>query len=436
MASASARRWFGVVARVVQLPITLAIVWVAWREPRGFAFGSREFFAHQLLLPGLALTAGIAALAPRRLMLPAVALEWGFFLAPAVLLLTLADAGLLRGAGALLTLAALGVFGVGERGEGAMRSTRRACFGAGLLGGALFVFSMRAPSASTQPRLAPGRAPALTTSSVEQKLQAPAVRALFEARGVRISLNDGVLIERSGRSAWVQPGLRIDSASRHCLWSIVDYEHESLSAWRVAQIDERSWLIGAESRSVVSRVLISIDEDRVTLKTADTLKREVCVHLAQVLSVSLQPERFDTGRLAVAGHSLRIGDLRRDHVGAVIPRGATPAPRESLAWRHGEFALLRAASHEKGPFETLALLPDGDPVFSGYGFKLQVNGFAKQASRAASPTAGWGVSQGAIEAAQHGLSWELAATSLGRGWSTVRLAPGTYELTLTLDPAS
>lgn len=75
-----------------------------------------------------------------------------------------------------------------------------------------------------------------------------------------------------------------------------------------------------------------------------------------------------------------------------------------------------------------------DPVLEVNGWKVQVLGWADQASRAESPTAGWGVSQGAIERVGDSLFYELAATSIGRGWHTVRIAPGTYLLEVVLTP--
>ena len=105
-----------------------------------------------------------------------------------------------------------------------------------------------------------------------------------------------------------------------------------------------------------------------------------------------------------------------------------------VAIRGGRTELLRAASREKGPFETLGSWPVEDPVLTIGGWKVQVQGWAEQGSRDPSPTAGWGVSQAAIERVGDVYLWSLAATSIGRGWHTVRTTPGVYVLEAILTP--
>jgi hypothetical protein len=333
----------------------------------------------------------------------------------------------------LVTLAAVAVFVIADLSAQETRARQRSALVAGLLVGGLFVLLLRAPSASTRPKFTLGEASTLTSepvapsaaadsadpvAAVEHHLVLATAEPLFTGPTLRVSLADELVIEHSDRTLRVNPVLQIDSASAHCLWSIIDYENETPEPWRVAQIGAQSWLIATESRSVSNRTRLTIEGERVTLNVSNTVEREVCVHLAQLLTVSFPRRSDDSAQLEVAGHTLHAGPVR-----------------EALAWRHGEFALLRAEQDEKGPFETLALLPDPDPAFNADGLKFQVAGFAEQASHEASPTAGWGVSQGAIEVVGRSLFWELAATSIGRGWSTVRISPGTYELTLTLEPA-
>src|ERR1041384_2142630 len=103
-------------------------------------------------------------------------------------------------------------------------------------------------------------------------------------------------------------------------------------------------------------------------------------------------------------------------------------------WEAGSISGLRASRREKGPFETLASWNPHDPTLTVGGWEVQALGWAGQASKAESPTAGWGISQGAIERVGDEFLWEFAATSIGRGWHTVRTPPGTYELDVVLTP--
>ena len=73
-----------------------------------------------------------------------------------------------------------------------------------------------------------------------------------------------------------------------------------------------------------------------------------------------------------------------------------------------------------------------DPVIASDGWMAQVRGWAAQSSLDESPTAGWGVSQAAIERLGLMVIWSLASTSIGRGFHTVRTGPGTYVLEIVL----
>ncbi len=70
---------------------------------------------------------------------------------------------------------------------------------------------------------------------------------------------------------------------------------------------------------------------------------------------------------------------------------------------------------------------------------LTFRDFASQLSTALSPTAGWGVSQNAIEFAldrpggTNATLWlTLAGTSVGRGWDSVGHAAGCYRNRITI----
>jgi len=109
----------------------------------------------------------------------------------------------------------------------------------------------------------------------------------------------------------------------------------------------------------------------------------------------------------------------------------------------GVLRVVESTSGEKGPFHELAhgplpttaplgitLFDDATPIAH-----LDLADFAAQASTQASPTAGWGVPENAIEFslgadrpdAPASFFITLAATSVGRGWDSVGHAPGLYR---------
>ena len=115
----------------------------------------------------------------------------------------------------------------------------------------------------------------------------------------------------------------------------------------------------------------------------------------------------------------------------------------------GIFRVVQAKSADKGPFKTLAEGPlaadqpleltlfDRDDAVCRIAFL----DWAAQASTQLSPTAGWGLSENAIE---FNLGQEnppkatfyitLAATSAGRGFDSVGHTPGTYRNRIQIDP--
>ena len=115
-----------------------------------------------------------------------------------------------------------------------------------------------------------------------------------------------------------------------------------------------------------------------------------------------------------------------------------------------EFLVVEAASGEKGPFRTLASGPlrrddhlaitinhSATPVAT-----IVLEDWARQASTALSPTAGWGVPMNAIEfqrvgprTTSHARIWvSLAATSVGRGWESVGHRSGIYRNRMRIVP--
>lgn len=108
----------------------------------------------------------------------------------------------------------------------------------------------------------------------------------------------------------------------------------------------------------------------------------------------------------------------------------------------GQFNVVEGSSGEKGPFNVLASGPHGREEtieLSFYAgeeliYRVGFEDFTSQCSTALSPTAGWGFPQNAIEFGTIGedrttafIVLNLASTSVGRGWDTVRHAPGMYR---------
>lgn len=110
---------------------------------------------------------------------------------------------------------------------------------------------------------------------------------------------------------------------------------------------------------------------------------------------------------------------------------------------NGTFRIVQASSGEKGPFKTLAegkmsrddsltiiLSNKSDQIG-----RIELLDWAKQASTALSPTAGWRVPVNAIEFSRDtpdqssvaSFFVTLAGTSVGRGWDSVGHAAGTYR---------
>ena len=110
------------------------------------------------------------------------------------------------------------------------------------------------------------------------------------------------------------------------------------------------------------------------------------------------------------------------------------------------FLVVEASSGEKGPFTVLGegTLPADAPLTitlvdeQNVVCTITFQDLAAQLSTALSPTAGWGVSQNAIEfglddaATTANIYLALAATSIGRGWDSVGHRAGVYRNRITI----
>jgi hypothetical protein len=236
-----------------------------------------------------------------------------------------------------------------------------------------------------------------------------------------------LLVEAGGAALEIDPAFELTSHSKSGLWTVFDYRHEALPGWEIAVLDARTAALRARSGLLSANVLVRIVAGELSVHSVTVLRREVRVHLAHALVLGFSADN-GVGTVRVDGHPFRIGNSPplAEPVGTF--GSAVPSPVEFVAYRGAQLELLRASVDEKGPFATLARLHDHEPLLSGRGFRIQLSGFARQCSRAPSPTAGFGVSQAALDASYDQIRVELAATAIGRGFNTVRIAPGAYEL--------
>lgn len=382
-------------------------------QPRGFEPGSRSFFEHQVLVPAYFAVAVAALMGVRwdpRVALLATALSCGGWVA--VMAVAAAVGSGPMGLGFVLLggcMAAVWVLLLTHSrrwGYGAAWSLAGA--GAGLAAGAAFLYCAWAPPAS----IVPGAPAALGPRRV-----VPAVPTLWTG-GTRVGVQGRLVsVEREGALLYFQPGFEAGAWAPSGFWTVADFQTVSLPAWEV-QVEEadgpalerRSLRLRSRGPEVESDVRVTVEGGGVRFQAVHRVLRELPVHLSSVLQI------WARGEAGVNG-------------------AAWPSrPSCFLAFRRGRLELLRAASDEKGPFQTLSSWEPSDPEYRIGRFRVRVENWAALASKAESPTAGWGVSQGAVERWGDAYSWSLASTSIGRGWNTVRIPAGTYVLAGSIDP--
>lgn len=361
----------------------------AWLQPRGFAFGSRSFYEHALIAPSFALASCAAALSlhlHQRTALRLMGLLAGFWIpieAAGSMGNTVFAAGsrwLLLGSVAGLWLVLLSSKRLHEW---APPIVSAAVIGAA--SGGAFLWCTWAPPCTVKPAGGSLDVPARVEGATE--LECGDLRAEVEDSAVLLLHPSGIVV--------VEPGPEFDACSTTGFWTLFDSHRRAIAPWRVHRVAGNSLHLQSEGPGMSSDCIVSVAPGEVRVRVATTMEEEVCVHLASFM------------RITVPEAAWKSGDF--------------------VAFRSGRLELMRPSFREKGPFSTLARV-EGDPVLLAGGWKVQVRGWAEQASRAPSPTAGWGVSQGAIEFYDNEFFFELAGTSLGRGWQTVRLSSGTYVL--------
>lgn len=377
-----------------------------WLQPRGFSV-SAPWLEHQVIVPaffGLSLgTALMSRFRPRAAVFGLGAL-CGFW-SSLGLTAAVVGSGVPATAMGLIAIAALGVLALSLWVSWRFKEPLVLPGGGCILGtalGAAFLVCTWAPPASTRPAggtLGPFR-------------PLPGA-ALQERDGVSVRVFGSlVFVEHGEKTICVSPALDFDAVADSGFWTLFQSRESRVRPWKIDRGDPGAIRLLAQGPDLEAEARITHEGGRVTIRCATTLRRELPAHLASVVWVTAPGDAKIGGR--------RWAPRRRG------------VPAEFFAFRGGHLEFLRATRDEKGPFETLQSEEPADPVIEFGGWKVQVRGWAAQASREPSPTAGWGVSQGAIERVEDGITWSLASTSVGRGWHTVRTAPGTYLMEIVL----
>jgi hypothetical protein len=376
--------------------------WIA--QPRGFAFLSRSFVEHQGVAPALfaVSAAGLAAIPLKRLRATwiAVGILGGFWTASAGVIAVVGSTVFARAFWVVLPAAA-GLLVLAYR---LIKPDPPGLLTGGTVVGvalaATFWGCTWAPPASTRPPAADAPLAPVVPEAAD--------RVRLSVEGSRV-----VLQGRTGRAS-IWPAFEYDSVSDAGFWTVFQFRSSILPAWTWRPQENGSLELNAENEDFTCSALAWIQNGRVHVRAKTVVKREIASHLSTVMQLHLPGAAFVEGVPWTSDHQHERSEF--------------------IAIREGRTELLRASSREKGPFETLGSWELRDPVITIDGWKVQVIGWAAQGSREPSPTAGWGVSQAAIERGGDVYLWSLAATSIGRGWHSVRTAPGVYVLEAILTP--
>lgn len=380
--------------------------WIA--QPRGFDILSRSFVEHQAIAPALfaASAAGLVALALRRPRTAwiVVGLLGGFWAASAAVIVTVGSTPFASVFWVVLAATMWLLLLAWRRGRPDPPGLITGGTVAGVILATVFWMCSWAPPATTRPRAA----------ALEPAPMVPGATSI-EEKGVSVSVaGTRVAITAGSHRAVLWPGFDYYAVSDAGFWSVFQFRGSMMPDWTRGRTEDGAMLLVSEDPDFLRRVRIRIENRTVRVLCETLVKREIASHLSSVMQLQIH------GEASVEGVPWKIGH--------------TDDRSEFVAIRGGRVELLRASSREKGPFETLGSWERRDPALTIDGWKVQVVGWAEQGSDTPSPTAGWGVSQACIERSGTTYFWSLAATSIGRGWHTVRTAPGVYVLEAILTP--
>jgi hypothetical protein len=373
-------------------------------QPHGFAWGTRSFLEHQVIAPALAVSAAALAAGPMKrpsVTALATAILSGFWMASGGVIAVLGTTAPSRLFWIVPPASVMMLVLVRRQAPNALL-TGGTVLGVAVAG--LFWFATWAPPPSTRP-----------ASKVIHLDPMTREASSIESEGVRVSVSGNLLqVASGGKIAYLWPGFDYEAVSDAGIWSLFQFRTAAVPSWTCGRTDRDGLAVRAENDDFQSAGRVWIDHRVVHVRMETRVKRDLASHLASAFQLAL------SGQASVQGVPWNLGNSD--------PRS------EFIAVRQGRTELLRASSGEKGPFEVLASWPVGDPVLKIEGWSIQLLGWADQGSHEPSPTAGWGVSQAAIERAGSAYFWSLASTSIGRGWHTVRTGPGVYVLEAVVTP--
>ncbi|MDI1433622.1 hypothetical protein [Polyangium sorediatum] len=386
----------------------------ALSQPRGFSVPSAAFFEHEVLGPlvaVLALVLGFALVTRREKLGAAVTAAFaGFWF-------VVAGFGLFTGTTSYARLLVLPFAAAFLLAALAHRMHRRAVGVvlpalAGALIGAGVWASARAPRASTVPS---NHAPKSGT--------VPEGDAALRKGDLRVRVEGAsVVVEAGPHRAEIVPSFDYDAVADGCGLTVLDHRTARPPSFRAGREGDRIVFAGANADFEVFGEVEILGASTTRIEVSTTVRRELCAHLGSIVAMRLSQLRG-----ADDGRELQTASIN----GFSWPSGDAGEPAHFVAFRGDELGFFRATRAEKGPFTAIGKIDE--PLITAGGFRIRVPSWKEQASREPSPTAGWGISQGAIEHYGDWFFWHVAATSIGRGWHTVRTAPGTYETTILLE---
>lgn len=299
--------------------------------------------------------------------------------------------------------------------------------------GSSLVVSQRAPTATTHPTLVTPSSPSVTNRDARTD---PTLRM----KGAQVGTNEGTIQVTSGAvTLTLAPMLAFHSRSPDGCWTLLARLADRVGPhWVTTTVEssDRRVRIGYLGGDEVHVLEVATDDGSIfRVDSTSSLPRTVWSHLNSFTELTIIGHR----RLFVAFSP--AADARFEVMPMDYPVGRPV--RFAYLDGHGTFHIAEAHSAEKGPFTDLAVgrLARGDPMTVTLfdeetpKFRLTFDDFTAQASTELSPTAGWGVTQNALQFALSGdapgamasVFFTLASTSVGRGFDSVGHAPGVYR---------
>ncbi|HET7543430.1 MAG TPA: hypothetical protein VFK05_26335 [Polyangiaceae bacterium] len=248
-----------------------------------------------------------------------------------------------------------------------------------------------------------------------------------------------------GRDASISiaPALHFDRTPADGFWSI--FSNVMGPKAQLASATKTAEALGLWAPDGRERLSVRRNSGSIELEAWTMLDRPTYSHLNSFTTVSVSGHR----KLALRFSACPAALITVTH--ADYPTGA-PARFAYVDAKH-RFHVVQATDAEKGPYTSLTegTLAPGDPLAidlvelsddARTFARLEFLDFAAQLSTALSPTAGYGVSENALEfgltdtnpSSPAELVLTLAASGVGRGWDSVGHRAGAYRNRVLLHP--